>query len=151
MPRADYHRWKINEQMGERVVNDELKPGVWASLPLTSKLPTKKMKSATALLQEAQSLNAVKDSADERLQEILDELQVIQTESGFDGLRYGGLCFRATPNKPGKSFKADKCRELLIEKAGVAPEVIKECFEEATEPTKVTKPYKREFKEIEVG
>lgn len=131
-------------------MDNDLKPGVWASLPLTSKLPTKKMKTATSLLQEMQALNAAKESTEERIQEILDELQTLQTEHELEGLRYGGLCFRATPNKPGKSFKADKCRELLIEKAGVEPELIKECFDEATEPTKVTKPYKREFKEISV-
>ena len=130
-------------------MSDE-KQGIWASLPLTSKLPTKKMKLATSLLQELQALKIQSQTLDERWEEIEQSLEAIQLESNLSCLRFGNLCFRVTPNKPGKSFKQDKCRELLIERAGVEPELIKQCFDEATEPTKVKQAYKREFKEIEV-
>jgi len=113
--------------------------GVFASLPLISKLPSKKMKKAQTLLEELDALEMQIDTAAERKEEIQMELETIQTDAEMDGLRFGGLCFRASTVAGRKTL--DKTR--LVEN-GCTLEIIEASYKTGKDYTK------REFKRIEL-
>lgn len=121
----------------------------WAMLPLISVLDPKSMRKAKLLLEEAAQLQEYIDMYEGRLKEILGckvkdedvpgELEMIQQAAGLPGLRFGGLCYKASTQPGRRSLD----RGLLVEN-GVPPETIEASMKEG-------RPFvKREFKKIEV-
>jgi len=91
----------------------------YRELPLVSALPKPAFSKAKNLLEELESLTETLRAAEKREKEVKAELEGIQDKSGWEGLRYGVLCFVARKMEGRETLD----RAKLLEN-GVSPKII---------------------------